>query len=154
MKEQTKTIVVQTPGDIGYLHRIRDFIAGMAVEAGLAAHDIDNIELVVDEACANVIGHGYAPDTPNKELTVRMEINTTKLVLTVIDHAKPFNIVHYTPREINELKAEGRDGGLGIRLIKQIMDEIDYQTRADGHNELIMTKYFTPPPRAEERTSA
>jgi anti-sigma regulatory factor (Ser/Thr protein kinase) len=142
MERNVKTIVVQTPGDISYLHRIRDFIAGIATEVGIDQQDIDNIELAVDEACTNVIEHGYAPDDFNKEITVRMEINTSKLVLTVIDHAKPFDILQYRPRDIKELKKEGKDGGLGIRLIKRIMDTIDYRTTSDGYNELIMTKYF------------
>lgn len=142
MERNIKTIVVQTPGDISYLHRIRDFIAGIASEVGINQHDIDNIELAVDEACTNVIEHGYAPDDPNKEIMVRMEINTSKLILTVIDHAKPFDILQYKPRDINDLRKEGRDGGLGIRLIKRIMDTIDYRTNSDGYNELIMTKYF------------
>ena len=142
MEKNVKTIVVQTPGDITYLHRIREFIAGIATEVGIDQQDIDNIELAVDEACTNVIEHGYAPDDPNKEITVRMEIDTSKLVLTVIDHAKPFNIVQYIPRDINELQEEGQNGGLGIRLIKRIMDTIDYKTTSDGYNELVMTKYF------------
>lgn len=144
MEQKIKTVVVQTPGDIGYLHRIREFIAGMATEAGIDQHEIDNIELAVDEACTNVIEHGYAPDDTNKELTIRMEIDTSKLVLTVIDRARPFNILHYEPRDINDLQSEGKDGGLGIRLIKHIMDDIEYQTNDDGQNELTMTKYFTP----------
>lgn len=143
MKEQIKTVVVQTPGDIGYLHRIREFIAGIAIEAGLDQQDIDNIELVVDEACTNVIEHGYAPNDPRKELTIRMEIDTSKLVLTIIDHARPFNLLHYKPMEVEELTVKGRNGGLGIRLIKEIMDEIDYRTIGE-QNELIMTKYLTP----------
>ena len=142
MEKNVKTIVVQTPGDITYLHRIREFIAGIATEVGIDQQDIDNIELAVDEACTNVIEHGYAPDDPDKEITVRMEIDTSKLVLTVIDHAKPFNVVKYNPRDISELQEEGRDGGLGIRLIKRIMDTIDYKTTSDGYNELVMTKYF------------
>jgi serine/threonine-protein kinase RsbW len=144
MKEKVKTVVVQTPGDISYLHRIREFIAGIATEVGIEQQEIGNIELAVDEACTNVIEHGYTPDDPNKELTIRMEINTSKLVLTIIDHARPFNMLQYTPQDVSVLRDEGKDGGLGIRLIKHIMDHIDYQIREDGHNELIMTKYFTP----------
>lgn len=144
MKKNMKTIVVQTPGDISYLYRVREFITGIAVEVGIAQQDIDKIELAIDEACTNVIEHGYAPDDPNKELTVRMEIDAARMVLTVIDRAKPFNPLAYQPRAVTQLQAEGKDGGLGIRLIKQIMDELDYQTRPDGSNELIMTKYFQP----------
>jgi anti-sigma regulatory factor (Ser/Thr protein kinase) len=153
MKEKVKTIVVQTPGDISYLYRIREFIAGIAIEAGIDQQDIDNIELAVDEACTNVLEHGYAPDDPNKELTIRLEINTSKLVLTVIDHAKPFNLLLYQPRNVTELKAEGKNGGLGIRLIMHIMDTIDYKTRPDGYNELIMTKYFTSVKQDKELNS-
>ena len=142
MEKNVKTVVVQTPGDISYLHRIRDFIGGIAAEVGIDQQDIDNIELALDEACTNVIEHGYAPDDPNKEITICMEIDTSKLVLTVIDYAEPFDILRYTPRDVNELKAEGRDGGLGIRLIKRIMDTIEYRTTSDGHNELVMTRYF------------
>ena len=144
MEKNVKTVVVQTPGDISYLHRIRDFIGGIVAEVGIDQQDIDNIELALDEACTNVIEHGYAPDDPNKEITIRMEIDTSKLVLTVIDYAEPFDILRYTPRDDNDLKAEGRDGGLGIRLIKRIMDTIEYRTTADGHNELVMTRYFNP----------
>ena len=141
MEQNIKTVIVQTPGDIGYLHRIREFIAGMATEAGIGQHEIDNIELAVDEACTNIIEHGYTSDDPKKELTVRMEIDSSKIVLTVIDHAEPFNMLLYEPRDVSQLRDEGRDGGLGIRLIKRIMDDIDYRT-IDGQNELIMTKYF------------
>jgi anti-sigma regulatory factor (Ser/Thr protein kinase) len=151
--ENVKTIVVQTPGDISYLYRIREFIAGIATEVGIEPQEIDNIELAIDEACTNVIEHGYAPDDPNKELTIRMEINSAQMVLTVIDRAKPFNLLLYQPREITALKAEGKDGGLGIRLIKQIMDVIEYKTRPDGYNELMMTKYFTPPKQSKEMSS-
>ena len=143
MEQNIKTVVVQTPGDIGYLHRIREFIAGMATEAGIGQHEIDNIELAVDEACTNIIEHGYTADDPKKELTVRLEIDSSKIVLTVIDHAEPFNMLLYEPRDVSQLRDEGRDGGLGIRLIKRIMDDIDYRT-IDGQNELIMTKYFPP----------
>jgi anti-sigma regulatory factor (Ser/Thr protein kinase) len=143
MKTSTKTIVVQTPGDMSYLHRIREFIAGIAIESGVNPRDIDNIELAVDEACSNVIEHGYESDDVTKEIIIRMEINTSKLILTVIDHARPFNILKYQPEGVHELTVSGADGGLGIRLIKRVMDSIDYRTTPDGQNELIMTKYFT-----------
>jgi anti-sigma regulatory factor (Ser/Thr protein kinase) len=142
MKKNVRTIVVQTPGDMSYLYRIREFITGIAIESGIDQQDIDNIELAIDEACTNVIEHGYDPNEPNKDITIRMEITTSKLVLTIIDHAKPFNILRYKPRDIRELQEEGKDGGLGIRLLRGIMDVIDYRTTANGYNELIMIKYF------------
>ena len=62
-----------------------------AEEFGIDGQDIDNIELAVDEACANVIEHGYTPDAPDKHITIRMEIDPGKLVLTIIDQGERFD---------------------------------------------------------------
>jgi serine/threonine-protein kinase RsbW len=145
MSKHVTTIVVQTPGEIIYLHRIRQFVAGIASESGMSEEDIDNLELAVDEACANVIEHGYDPDVPDKSITIRMEIDTSKLVLTIIDQGKSFDPRSRKHPDIEELITMKRDGGLGISLIKRVMDAIDYRTTPEGQNELILTKYFSPP---------
>jgi len=150
MSKNVTTIVVQTPGEISFLQRIREFVAGIASESGMSEQDIDNLELAVDEACANVIEHGYDPDDPNKNITIRMEIDPSKLVLTIIDQGKSFDPRSKEQLDIKQLIEMKRDGGLGISLIKRAMDAIDYRTTPDGHNELILTKYFTSAHNNEE----
>jgi serine/threonine-protein kinase RsbW len=142
MSKNMTTIILQTPGEMHYLHRIRDFITGIAEESGIDERDLDNIELAVDEACANIIEHGYEPDELDKNLTIRMEINSKKLVLTISDQGKHFDPRKKKQAELKELIAMKRDGGLGISLIKQTMDEIDYRATPEGRNELILTKYL------------
>ncbi|MCP4400679.1 MAG: ATP-binding protein [bacterium] len=142
MSKNMTTIVLQTPGEMHYLHRIRDFITGIAEESGINEHDLDNIELAVDEACANVIEHGYEPDAPNKDLTIRMEIDSSRLVLTISDQGKQFDPRSKKQTDLKELIDMKRDGGLGISLIKQAVDEIDYRTTPEGRNELILTKFL------------
>lgn len=140
--------MIQTPGEMHYLHRIREFVAGIAEEAGISDQDIENIELAVDEACTNVIEHGYDPNEPNKDITIRMEIDSVKLVLTIIDRGKPFDPRSKKQADIKQLIDMKRDGGLGISLIKRTMDEIDYRTTPDGQNELILIKYLKTNPHA------
>ena len=94
MSMNATTIVIQTPGAINYLYRIREFVTGIAEEAGIDEIEIANIELAVDEACANVIEHGYPPDARNKNITIRMEIDDAKLVLTIMDEGTPFDPRH------------------------------------------------------------
>lgn len=142
MSMNATTIVIQTPGAINYLYRIREFVTGIAEEAGINEIDIANIELAVDEACANVIEHGYPPDARNKNITIRMEIDDAKLVLTIMDEGTPFDPRTRLQPDIKRLVAMKRDGGLGISIIRRTMDEIDYQSYPDGHNELILTKYL------------
>ena len=142
MSKNMTTIVLQTPGEMHYLHRIRDFITGIAEESGIDEQDLDNIELAVDEACANIIEHGYEPNEPDKDLTIRMEIDSDKLVLTISDQGKHFDPRSKKQIELKELIDMKRDGGLGISLIKQTMDDIDYRTTTEGRNELILTKFL------------
>ncbi|MBD3306984.1 ATP-binding protein [candidate division KSB3 bacterium] len=142
MDKNVTTIVLQTPGEVNYLHRIRDFITGIATESGIDEQDIDNIELAVDEACTNVIEHGYDPEATDKSITIRMEIDASKLVLTIIDQGKSFDPRLVQSPDLNHLIDMKRDGGLGINLIKRTMDTIDYRTTSDGYNELVLTKYL------------
>jgi len=142
MSMNATTIVIQTPGEMHFLHRIRDFVTGIAEESGINEQDIENIELAVDEACANIIEHGYLPESSNKNITIRMEIDPAKLVLTIIDQGTPFDPRTRMQPDIKNLIAMKRDGGLGISLIKHTMDEIDYRQGDNGQNELILTKYL------------
>ena len=71
-----------------------------------------------------------------------MEIDPTKLVLTIIDQGTPFDPRTRMQPDIKKLIAMKRDGGLGISLIKHTMDEIDYRQGENGQNELILTKYL------------
>ncbi len=150
MSKNVTTIVVQTPGEISYLHRIRQFVTGIAIESGISEEDLDTIELAVDEACANVIEHGYDSDDPNKNITIRMEIDPAKLVLTIIDQGKQFDPRNRKNPDINTLITMKQDGGLGISLIKRVMDVIDYRTTPEGQNELILTKYLSPSEYVDE----
>ena len=142
MRKNSTTIVIQTPGEMHFLHRIREFVTGIAEESGINEQDLDNIELAVDEACANVIEHGYDPEEPEKTLTIRMEIDASKLVLSIIDQGKHFDPRSTRPPDINELINMKRNGGLGISLITRTMDEIDYRRTPDGDNELVLIKYL------------
>ena len=142
MDGKVRKFVVQVPGEINYLSRFREFVVGVAEESGITQQDIDDIELAVDEACANVIEHAYPRDHDNKDMMIQMEIDASRLVITLIDKGKPFNYLRFNPRNINELTEKGADGGLGIRLIFTIMDEVESTRTAEGYNKLIMTKYF------------
>ncbi|GAK59446.1 anti-sigma factor antagonist [Candidatus Vecturithrix granuli] len=152
MSHNRTSIVVQTPGEMSYLYRIREFITGIAAEVGIDEQDILNIELAVDEACANVIEHGYEPNAPDKSLTIQMEIDDQKLVLKIIDQGKSFDPRLKPPPDIQKLITMKRDGGLGISLIKQTMDEIDYRRTPEGCNVLILTKYLQLDHNSEDRT--
>jgi len=69
----------------------------------------------------------------------RFAENSAKLIFEIIDDANSFNINHFQEADLGSLIHEKRKGGLGIRLVKSIMDKIEYISK-DGKNVCRLTK--------------
>jgi anti-sigma regulatory factor (Ser/Thr protein kinase) len=94
--------------------------------------------LALDEIVSNVIRHGSDAEQPCK-ISVVISLKRGTLVLEVIDNAKAFDpLASVVPRTDAPL-GERPIGGLGIHLVKQVMDELVYRRRA-GRNHLIMRR--------------
>ena len=128
------------PGRTDNLEVIRTFVAGVARRAGFGDEDVNKIELAVDEACSNVIEHAYARDEA-KDIDIAVRIESPKLTVTVTDHGKSFHFDGVPLPNMKQYLAELRVGGLGIYLMKMLMDEVEYRSEA-GRNEVRMSKYF------------
>jgi len=141
MIQQANKYKLKIPSQTGNLELIREFISGLAHKVGFDAQNINKIELAVDEACTNVIAHAYNNDE-NQEIEISVQIKKDKFTVIVADKGKGFDFNHLEVPNMDKYMAELRVGGLGIYLIKSLMDEVDYQTRPDGKNEVRMTKYM------------
>lgn len=132
--------------------RLEDvLLIGMAVNrlsaAFLSKEDSWRIELSVVEAVTNVIKHAYLY-TPDKEVSVSLNFQDDRLRIKVMDRGCAMD-----PRLLKERDARifcfsrGNvqalpEGGMGIALINQIMDEVCYE-RDRGRNTLTLTKYLS-----------
>ena len=97
-----------------------------------------NINLAVEEAVANVMNYAYPKDTVG-EVRVDASVADGLLTITITDSGTPFDPTQKEDPDIN-LPAEERPiGGLGILLVKQIMDTVTYQ-HAEGKNILTLVK--------------
>ena len=101
--------------------------------------EIFNLELAVDEACANVIEHVYGNDT-SKEVIIRAICDDKEVRISVIDMGRGFDPTGVTPATIDSLVSGRKSGGLGIRLIRALMDEVSYEISPGQKNELHMVK--------------
>jgi serine/threonine-protein kinase RsbW len=134
-----KKFTLQVPSSTENLALIREFVASVSGQAGLAVSEIPKLELAVDEACANVIEHAYGYDV-SKDVTVRVTFDEVQLRISVIDEGRGFD-PNQTPQDtLDKLVHERKSGGLGIRLIRTLMDEVEYQIVPGQKNELHMTK--------------
>lgn len=117
---------------------IRCFVADAAKRAGFSDDDTERIVLAVDEACTNVIRHGYSSCTAS---TITLHVNTKDecFVVTIDDSGKQYDIRNHDVPNMHEYFQARRTGGLGIKLIKMLVDRIDYH-RTNDHNRLVLTK--------------
>jgi serine/threonine-protein kinase RsbW len=96
-----------------------------------------DLKLAVDEACANVIEHAYAGR--GGDLVITFEARDRDVVLTVRDHGRPFVPEMVVAPDISLPLAQRRIGGLGLHLMYQLMDEVQFDF-AEGGNTLVMVK--------------
>ncbi|MDX2149781.1 MAG: ATP-binding protein [Bryobacteraceae bacterium] len=130
---------LHVPSSTENLAMIRDFVSSVGSQAGLADSDRSKVELAVDEACANVIEHAYGKDV-TKDVIVRATIDTDQIIIEVIDTGKGFDPGGVEQKDLDRLVRERRSGGLGMRMMKALMDEVVYQIVPGEKNELRMVK--------------
>ncbi len=135
--ESSFTLRVQSSTE--NLSLIREFVAKVGLQAGMSDIDISKIELAVDEACANVIEHAYGNDK-SQEVLVRANVDDEKITFHIIDTGIGFDPTQILQEDLEKLIEKRKSGGLGMRLIKTLMDEVQYEIIPGQKNELRMVK--------------
>jgi serine/threonine-protein kinase RsbW len=97
------------------------------------------LELAVDEACANVIEHAYGSDT-TREVTVKATLDPEAVQIVIVDTGRGFDPTAIDEVDVEQLIRERKSGGLGLHLIRKLMDEVQYQIVPGQKNELKMIK--------------
>lgn len=100
---------------------------------------IAEIILSVDEAVANVMEHAMPDKGENFYLTISVDVSDDIVTISLKDQGKKFNPLLVADPDMEQHVKEGRKGGLGIYIIKKIMDECNY-TFDDGCNHLTLKK--------------
>lgn len=99
---------------------------------------VSMISISFDELLNNTISYGYT-DEELHEIKVKVEIKTNNLIISISDDGIPFNPFDNSPPN-TDLSLEKREvGGLGIHIVKTIMDELDYK-RSNDLNIITITK--------------
>ncbi len=121
------------------LKGMRDFVR-KSLRSHVASDVVLNeIILALDEMCSNLMIHAHNCN-PEHNLEIHIDVpQKGKIIFEILDEGKMFDINSFQEPKIDNLIHEKRKGGLGIRLVKSIMDEVLYTTR-DGRNVCRLTK--------------
>ena len=131
-----KEIVINN--QIEELERLAVFVEEVAEELGLDPELTMNLNLALEEVVSNVILYAY-PREMGEKITIMAQCDSHNLVFTITDKGKEFDPTQVEEADIT-LSAEDREiGGLGIYIVKNIMNEVTYQ-RLDGKNILTLKK--------------
>jgi serine/threonine-protein kinase RsbW len=118
---------------------IREFINSAAVDAGFSKEAIDNIILAVDEACTNIIKHAYEY-LPDGKIILNLKTDKKTFTIDIIDYGKSFEPGLVPNPDLQKYFDEKRVGGLGMYLMKSLMDDVKYTSVPGKFNQVSLSK--------------
>ncbi|MBR5205156.1 MAG: ATP-binding protein [Bacteroidaceae bacterium] len=124
--------------EISEISKLAAFIEELGEELDLTPDLVFNLNLVLEEAVSNVILYAY-PKGEQQEISLSANVSDNNLVFVLTDSGKEFDPTQAPDADITLSAEERQIGGLGIFLIRQIMNQIEYQ-RIDGKNVLTLGK--------------
>lgn len=127
-----------------YLCVARAAVSALLERLGYDEADTGKVILAIDEALANVIRHGY-DNRPDGPIWLRFNPTVSNgdragFIMVIEDEAKQVDPAAIKSRDLEDI----RPGGLGVHIIHQVMDEVEYAPRREGGMRLTMTKHPSP----------
>lgn len=116
--------------DTTRLSELRHFLGEILDDSTLTEVDQHQVILAVEEVCANLIIHSHECN-PKEFIDLTVKKSDDLLVFEIKDFGQGFNILEYQEPEISFVIKSKRKGGLGIILVKRIMDKIEFETKAN-----------------------
>ena len=132
-------VTLTVPSHPEHMKLVRALVAVSAETVGFAKPDINCLCLAVDEACTNIIRHAYDGDH-TKTLEVHLGMHPDRMDVKLRDYGTKADPAKIKSRDLSDI----RPGGLGVHFMREIMDEVVYDTDVDVGTELRMTKKIPP----------
>ncbi len=118
---------------------LKGFIEELALELALSDKLRKQLLIVADEVFTNIALYGYPKTEGDAKVVVALDGATRELTLTFIDAGVPFNPLEVQEPDITAPAAERQIGGLGMFMVKRLMDSVTYEHR-DNQNILTLKK--------------
>ena len=129
--------------DFQSLDEIRDFVGEAASQVGFSKKEIYSIQLAADEASTNIIEHAYA-GIEGGQIEIECNVAGDELKIILRDKGRSFDPSSVPEPKVKADLAERKIGGLGMYLMRKLMDEVYYESSPEG-NTLRMIKRMEDP---------
>jgi phosphoserine phosphatase RsbU/P len=132
----SEAIVVELKNSPLEIERLMRIVDDFSRRHQLSAETSHDVRVALDEILTNIVSYAYA-DGQEHSIVTRFSLNQGKLTIEVEDDGKPFNPLSAPEPDTEQLLEERPIGGLGIHLVRKLLDELEYQ-RQNNRNILIM----------------
>lgn len=128
--------------DLAALASVRELVRTGVERSGFPPQYLNRLQIAVDEAVTNIIEHGYDARPPgNAAIELSLTIDRQQFRMVIEDYGTTFD-----PEDLGEVDIEkhvdaGHSGGLGVFLMRKIMDLIEYHAEHGKKNRLVLVKY-------------
>lgn len=139
MKPNDFTITIEN--DIKQIQDVAEHLESFGNLNHISPKIVYQLNLSVDEILTNIITYGFA-DSVSHDITVSLSCSKSEVTIEIIDDGQPFDPLSYTPEGVGDDLEDRPIGGLGIHLVKTMMDEIQYE-RINNENKTTIIKHIS-----------
>ena len=141
-----EAVEIRVPNGLRYLPVLAEFVGGVCRTHEVPEADIEDILLAVDEACTNIMKYAYQVGSINY-FKLRISLDRKLVQIDIIDQGAQFDPLEIPPPDMKGVTGEGKkkDLGLGIYMMKKVMDDIRYRYSPNEGNHLTLVKRISQP---------
>ena len=132
------SISVRLPVDLREIERLNKIVRQFGDLHEVPSRTLYAVNLALDEVVTNVVRHGFE-DPSGQEILAEVTVKGEDLTTVVADPGRAFNPLDVPPPDLHAPLAERTLGGLGVHLVRSLMDSVEYR-RDNGKNVLTMRK--------------
>jgi serine/threonine-protein kinase RsbW len=140
----SERLALHIVNDLAELARVAERVDEFCAAHALPADCGFKLNIALEELLTNTISYGYA-DAGRHEIALALAREGGDVVAEISDDARPFNPLEAAPPDLESPLEERRVGGLGVHLVKTLMDDVTYAYR-DGRNVVTLRKQIAADP--------
>ena len=129
---------LRLPAELTQIAAVHDFVEQVGQDHNLDVRTLHTLHLVLEEACTNVIVHAYQGQGGEMEITI--EVQTDCVRVLVHDWGTPFEPADVPVPDVYAPLEDRPLGGLGVYLLREMMDDVQYEFSTQDGNTLTMVK--------------
>lgn len=133
-------VTICVPGKATFMKAIREMIDQAAMDFGFEEDSREQIVMAVDEACTNIVKHGYQAQKTAGKIYLKVSVCRTHLIVEVMDEASRFSSADEKGMNPSEFLTSGESHGFGLYIMHSFMDGVEHEYEEGKGNRLRLIK--------------